>query len=94
MAAPIIAQTVRRGRKLVEVYRQGGRFVSKAKYQLQQRRDPFTGQFISKSLASRNEAIEKALRAKWGAPPAGKTWQQIAGKYPERFLDYLDDIQL
>ena len=65
-----------------------GRFTTKAKYELEQRRGP-GGRFITKSRATQNRSIEAYLRAELGAPPAGKQWQQIAGKYPERFADYV-----
>lgn len=67
-----------------------GRFISKAKYELEQRRGP-SGRFVSKAAARRNQGVESYLRAKLGAPPAGKNWLNIASKYPERFDDYLSE---
>ena len=76
-----------------KVYRDArGRFVSKAKYELERRRGP-GGRFLTKSRAAQNRSIETYLRARLGAPPAGKSWHQIASKYPERFMDYVEDIQ-
>jgi len=50
------------------------------------------GKFMSKAAAARQRGVESYLRAQLGAPPAGKQWAQIAGKYPERFADYLQDM--
>jgi len=80
----------RTGRRIYKDAR--GRFISKAKYQLEQRRGP-GGRFLSKTGAIRQQKVESWLRAQLGAPPAGKTWAQIAGKYPQRFLDYLEDLE-
>ena len=75
-----------------KVYRnKRGQFTSKLKYELEQRRGP-GGRFISKVAATRQRGVESYLRATLGAPPAGKNWAQIAGKYPERFADYLQDV--
>lgn len=70
-----------------------GRFISKAKFELERRRGP-RGQFLSRAAADRARGVESFLRAQLGAPPAGKTWQQIAGKYPERFEDFLNELEL
>ena len=78
----------RAGRKIYKDAK--GRFISRAKYELEQRRGP-GGKFLSRAKADRFRNIETALRAELGAPPAGKTWQQIAGKYPERFMDYVGE---
>ena len=80
----------RTGRRIYKDAR--GRFISKAKYQLEQRRGP-SGRFLSKTNAIRQQKVESWLRAQLGAPPAGKTWAQIAGKYPQRFMDYLEDLE-
>jgi len=73
-----------------KVYRDArGRFTTRAKYELEKRRGP-GGRFITKARATQNRSMESLLRAQLGAPPAGKNWQQIAGKYPERFMDYLE----
>ena len=80
----------RAGRKLYKDAR--GRFISRAKYELEKRRGP-GGRFLSRTAARRQQGVESWLRAQLGAPPAGKTWAQIAGKYPERFEDYLQDLQ-
>ena len=77
------------GRKLYKDAR--GRFISRAKYELEQRRGP-GGRFLTRAGATRQRNVESYLRAQLGAPPAGKTWAQIAGKYPEKFIDYLEDI--
>ena len=74
-----------------------GRFISRSKYELLQRKDPATGRFISKAAAARRgnlQSVEQKLRAQLGAPPSGRNWIQIAAKYQERFADYLDDIDL
>ena len=68
-----------------------GKFISKAKYELERRRGP-AGRFLTKSAATRQRGVESFLRAQLGAPPAGKTWQQIASKYPQRFIDFLEDM--
>lgn len=78
----------RAGRKLYKDAR--GRFISRAKYELEQRRGP-GGRFLSRAGATRQRGVESYLRAQLGAPPAGKTWAQIASKYPERFIDYLQE---
>lgn len=85
---PVQAFLTSTGRRVFKDAR--GRFISKAKYELERRRGP-GGRFISKARASKNRGIEAYLRAQLGAPPAGKEWQQIAAKYPERFMDYLQD---
>ena len=82
------ALLTRAGRKVFKDAK--GRFISRARYELEQRRGP-GGRFISKSRASQNKNIEAALRAELGAPPAGKEWFTIAAKYPERFADYVSD---
>lgn len=68
-----------------------GQFISKRKYQLEMRRGP-SGRFLSSANAARQQQVEQWLRAQLGAPPAGKMWAQIAGKYPDRFTDYLEDL--
>lgn len=85
---PVQALVTRAGRRVYKDVR--GRFISRAKYELEQRRG-IGGRFVTKSRAAQNRGIEAALRAELGAPPAGKQWQQIAGKYPERFADYLGE---
>ena len=89
MAAPVVAFVTRAGRKIYKDAR--GRFISKAKYELERRRGP-AGRFLTKGAASRQRGVESYLRAQLGAPPAGKTWQQIASKYPQRFTDYLEEL--
>jgi len=83
------AIVTRAGRKLYKNAR--GRFISKAKYELERRRGP-AGRFLTKRAATRQRGVESFLRAQLGAPPAGKTWQQIASKYPQRFIDFLEDM--
>ena len=91
MALQLIARPLAR-----KVYRDAkGRFISKAKYELNQRRDPATGRFITKAAAARRpdpKIVEGKLRKELGAPPAGRTWTEIAARYTERFEDYLRDI--
>jgi len=84
------AVLLRNGRRIYKDAR--GRFISKAKYELERRRGP-GGRFLSASRAREQRGVEQWLRAQLGAPPAGKTWAQIAGKYPDRFIDYLEDLQ-
>ncbi len=86
---PVQAIVTRAGLKLYRDAR--GRFISKFKYELERRRGP-AGRFLTKSRAVRMRGVESYLRAQLGAPPAGKSWQQIASKYPDRFIDYLEDI--
>jgi len=86
---PVQAIVTRAGRKLYRDAR--GKFISKAKYELERRRGP-SGRFLTKARAVRQRGVEEYLRAQLGAPPAGKTWQQIASKYPQRFTDYLEDL--
>lgn len=69
-----------------------GRFISKAKFELERRRGP-GGRFMSRAAADRMRGVESYLRAQLGAPPAGKQWAMIAAKYPERFSDYLQDLE-
>jgi hypothetical protein len=57
-------------------------------------RSPITGRFISAAAAKavpKRRDIESCLRAKRGSPPRGKSWFAIAGRYPERFEDFLAD---
>ena len=83
------ALVTRTGRKIYKNAR--GRFISRAKFELEMRRGP-GGRFITKARAVHQRGVESYLRAQLGAPPAGKTWAQIAGKYPERFIDYLQEL--
>ena len=86
---PVQALVTKAGRT---IYRSAkGRFISKAKYELERRRGP-TGRFLTSARATQQRGVESYLRAQLGAPPAGKTWAQIAGKYPQRFIDYLDEL--
>ncbi len=87
MPAQII--TTIAGRKLYKDA--SGGFISRKKYELENRRGP-GGRFLSREAAKRQQGVESFLRAQLGAPPAGKTWQQIASKYPDRFTDYLQDL--
>jgi Ni/Co efflux regulator RcnB len=86
---PVQAIVLRTGRKVFKDA--AGRFISKAKYDLEQRRGP-GGRFLSRAASTRQKGVESYLRAQLGAPPAGKTWAQIAGKYPQRFIDYMDEL--
>ena len=90
MPAPVVALITRAGRQIYKDAR--GRFISKAKYQLEQRRGP-GGRFLTKAASGRQRGVESYLRAELGAPPRGKSWLQIAGKYPERFENYLQDAR-
>lgn len=90
MPAPIVGTVARK------LYRDArGKFISRAKYEVLQRRDPGTGRFISKAAAKLRpdpKQVESFLRAQLGAPPAGKSWSQIAAKYPQRFADFLEGV--
>ncbi len=86
---PVQAIVSRLGRRIFKDAR--GRFISKSRYDLERRRGPL-GRFITAKAGTRQRGVESYLRAQLGAPPAGKTWQQIASKYPQRFIDYLQDI--
>ena len=87
--AGVLALVTRAGRTIYKNAR--GRFISKAKYELERRRGP-GGRFLTSARATEQRGIESYLRAQLGAPPRGKSWSQIAGKYPERFIDYLQDL--
>lgn len=59
-------------------------------------RNPITGRFMPAVQAARipdRGKVENFLRARLGNPPAGKSWYAIAGRYPERFEDYLADAE-
>ena len=71
-----------------------GRFISRAKYELLQRKDPLTGRFMSAAKSRLRPGAESQLRFQLGAPPAGKSWLQIAEKYSERFEDFLQGLEL
>ena len=51
------------------------------------------GRFTSAANFARMQGVENYMRAQLGAPPSGKSWVQIAGKYPDRFADYLAEIE-
>lgn len=70
-----------------------GRFINRAKYELLKRRDPITGRFLTRAAADRRRGVESFLRAQLGAPPSGKSWVAIAGKYPDRFEDFLQGFE-
>lgn len=88
MPAPVALLT-KTGRRVFKDAR--GKFISKAKFELESRRGP-GGRFLSKAGATRQRSMEQYLRSVLGAPPAGKSWAQIAGKYPERFEDFLEGL--
>ena len=71
------------------VFKRGRRRVSKSAFNSQQWR--MRGGKAG-TIARRKHArdIETAMRADLGAPPAGHQWNVIAGKYSERFEDYLE----
>lgn len=89
MSVPIQVIT-RAGRR---VYKDAsGRFISKARFDFLNRRDPSTGRFISKAAADRRGTLqdqEARLRRQLGKPPRNWNWVQIANKYSNRFEAYL-----
>lgn len=94
MAASLVpyTRTLANGRTLY--FSKTGRFISERQYNNELRRGP-DGRYISKEAAARRlppGKIEAALRKELGAPPAGKTWSQLAQRYTEKFADYLADI--
>lgn len=69
-----------------------GKFISRARYEFLNRRDPATGRFISKAAAARRGTLqeqEARLRRQLGKPPRNWNWVQIANKYSARFEAYL-----
>ena len=88
----MLSRRSKRYGKDVDVFRRGNRFVSKAAYRAQQWRLA-GGKAGTRRKLDIRRATESAMRAQWGAPPAGKEWTQIAKKYPERFEGYMDEIQ-
>lgn len=69
-----------------------GKFISRARYEFLNRRDPATGRFISKAAAARRGTLqeqEARLRRQLGKPPRNWNWVQIANKYSGRFEAYL-----
>ncbi len=83
MALPAIASRVAR-----KVFRDArGRFVSKQKYDLIQRRSKITGRFLSKQGAALERQRSAWLTQKLGRAPAGQDWVKIADKYADRFGD-------
>lgn len=92
MSAPLhaVGRIVEKTLKSGEVvYKRGHWRVSRAAYMSQQWR---LGGGKAGTQARRVEVKQKErfLRSKLGAPPSGHNWMQIAGKYPERFLDYTE----
>lgn len=85
-------RTLANGRKLY--FSKAGKFISERQYNNELRRGP-DGRYISKEAAARRPPpakVEAALRRELGAPPAGKTWSELAQRYTEKFADYLRDI--
>lgn len=91
MSASIPVQILTKtGRTLYKDAR--GRFISRARFDFLNRRDPATGRFLSKAAAARRGTLqeqEARLRRILGKPPKGWQWVQIANKYSDRFKDYL-----
>jgi len=92
MAVPLIQIVPKLLKSGKTVYKRGHRRVSESAFRSQQWR--LAG---GKAGTARKRTIklemERALRGQLGAPPAGKEWAQIASKYPDRFEDYIDEIQ-
>ena len=92
MASPLIP-IVRKVLKSGEVvYKRGYWRVSASAYRSQQWRIK-GGKAGTVRKRDIQRETESAMRARWGAPPAGKQWTQIAKKYPERFEGYMDEIR-
>lgn len=82
------AITTKAGRTLYQNAR--GKFISKAAYDLANRRGP-GGRLLSKAAAARRgtqQKREQRLRNRLGDPRAGTTWIELADKYEERFEGY------
>lgn len=87
---PIVRKTLKSGQ---EVFKRGHRRVSKSAYRSQQWRMQ-GGKAGTRARRARQSNIESFMRAQLGAPPAGKQWHVIAAKYPERFADYVEGLDL
>lgn len=89
MAAPlqVIVRKILKSGEVV--FKRGNRRVSKSAHNSQKWRIG-GGKAGTLSRNARSSRIESAMRADLGAPPAGKQWHVIAGKYPERFADYTE----
>ena len=74
------------------VFKRGHWRVSESAYRSQQWRLK-GGKAGTARRASGVREMESALRAELVAPPAGKEWVKIASAYPDRFEDYIDEIQ-
>jgi len=44
----------------------------------------------AKDYLRQERAKEAYLRSIWGSPPSGNSWLLLAGKYPDRFEEYLE----
>ncbi len=89
MAVPLVQIVPKVLKSGKTVYKRGHWRVSESAYRSQRWRLQ-GGKAGTASKRARIARIEAHLRAELGAPPAGKRWQQIAGKYPERFADYTE----
>ena len=54
------------------------------------------GRFVSKAafteIIRKQSVTESFFRDQFGPPPSGQEWHSIAEKYPERFADYVDEL--
>ena len=82
--APKVARTLYRNAK--------GRFISKAKHDLEKRRLA-TGRFGTPQQARFSKGFGKWMRAEVGPPGGNLTWTQIATKYPEKLEDWINEYK-
>lgn len=50
-------------------------------------------QWLDNRFPDYQRKVEAYLREQLGSPPGGNDWVSIAGKYTERFSDFLQDVQ-
>lgn len=88
MALPITPGSIAR-----KLYRDArGRFISKAKFELAQRRSLRTSKFTTGPKAALERKQEVWFTEKLGPAPPGQNWVRIASKYADRFEDLTSDM--
>jgi hypothetical protein len=94
MAAPILKRIVSSAGRIL--YFKNGRFVSKTTYNRERRRGEGGrfGSAMSTQAESSSKQIERFLTAQLGRPQGGGSWAALTERYPERFADYLADMNL